>query len=256
MASTLRVERIWTLQEARQLITALQSHLRKFGFHVCLGGGVLNNGTSKKDLDLYFLPLDREGEKVDTPALLDFLTETWGPGVPMRTPALKNDSRLFEPDDNPFRQLDRTFHVGDLPAISADPPVTPDYPMPPGSPYSHKLKFGWSGLRIDVFIISMRNEAAASDDIVDAKPLAPEGAMPEGMAPPATTRATSMWRTRDLQQELARAQAEATVAAGIIHDQGANVLTADQTERMRDYLEQSQLRAADFARFTWDGRPR
>lgn len=70
----------WTMEEALRLIRAIQPETRKFGYHLSLGGGVLNKGESKKDLDLYFLPLDREDVKVDSPGLLKWLQSVWGEG--------------------------------------------------------------------------------------------------------------------------------------------------------------------------------
>ncbi len=45
----------WTLEEALILVRALQPTAWQYGYHLCLGGGVLNKGVSSKDLDLYFL---------------------------------------------------------------------------------------------------------------------------------------------------------------------------------------------------------
>lgn len=56
---------MWTLSEVRELITELQPKLRKVDYHVTLGGGVLNNGLSQNDLDLYFLPLEDESSHPD-----------------------------------------------------------------------------------------------------------------------------------------------------------------------------------------------
>lgn len=56
---------MWTLQEAQILINGLQPKLRKVDYHVTLGGGVLNNGFSPNDLDLYFLPLEDESTHPD-----------------------------------------------------------------------------------------------------------------------------------------------------------------------------------------------
>lgn len=47
----------WGLDDALTLIRRLQKTARLLGYHIALGGGVLNKGTSEKDLDLYFLPL-------------------------------------------------------------------------------------------------------------------------------------------------------------------------------------------------------
>jgi hypothetical protein len=46
----------WSLDEALELIRAIQPECHELSYHVALGGGVLNRGYSAKDLDLYFLP--------------------------------------------------------------------------------------------------------------------------------------------------------------------------------------------------------
>ncbi len=38
----------------------MQFAIKPLGYHIALGGGVLNNGVSTKDLDLYFLPLTND----------------------------------------------------------------------------------------------------------------------------------------------------------------------------------------------------
>lgn len=48
---------IWTLPVAQSLVAHLQPKVKNFGYHITLGGGVLNNEKSEKDLDLFFLPL-------------------------------------------------------------------------------------------------------------------------------------------------------------------------------------------------------
>lgn len=53
-------ELVWTYEQAHKVILKLQQDSRSFGYHLCLGGGVLNHGASSKDLDLYFLPLDND----------------------------------------------------------------------------------------------------------------------------------------------------------------------------------------------------
>lgn len=107
----------WTLEEALPLIRILQPQTRQYGYHLCLGGGVLNTGRSEKDLDLYFLPMSpSEGNADSLQAWLDGL---WGHG------------------ENLVQTL-----------ADADPKY-PDDPM-----YQAKLKYDYSGLRIDVFIMS------------------------------------------------------------------------------------------------------
>lgn len=48
----------WTLTEALALVRDLQPISREYGYHLTLGGGVLNKGYSVKDLDLWWLPLN------------------------------------------------------------------------------------------------------------------------------------------------------------------------------------------------------
>lgn len=44
---------MWTLEQALVIIRLLQPKVYSMGWHLCLGGGVLNKGVSNKDLDLY-----------------------------------------------------------------------------------------------------------------------------------------------------------------------------------------------------------
>lgn len=54
---------MWALEDARQLVRDLNKMVRPFDFHVALGGGVINNGESRKDIDLYVLPVYIDGHK-------------------------------------------------------------------------------------------------------------------------------------------------------------------------------------------------
>ena len=76
--NTLSVPTQWTLEMALVVIRALQQETRQFHYHLCLGGGVMNNGRSEKDLDLYFLPLG-DGEP-DLAGIQRWLDEMWGKG--------------------------------------------------------------------------------------------------------------------------------------------------------------------------------
>ena len=51
---------MWEIEEALALIRRIQPALKPLGYHVCLGGGVLNHGGSMKDLDLFFVPLTND----------------------------------------------------------------------------------------------------------------------------------------------------------------------------------------------------
>lgn len=77
---------MWTFEEAMEAVTALQEETREFGYHLALGGGVLNNGQSDKDLDLYFLSLDDEGP-IDKRGMLARLEEYFGPSEELSDPA-------------------------------------------------------------------------------------------------------------------------------------------------------------------------
>lgn len=69
---------MWTLDKAIKLVRDTQSTAFSFGYHICLGGGVLNKGNSEKDLDLYFIPLVGVHESFDR--LVQSLDIGWGIG--------------------------------------------------------------------------------------------------------------------------------------------------------------------------------
>ena len=71
---------MWGLDEALALVRRLQPMTRRYNYHAVVGGGVINNGSSEKDLDLYFLPLDN-GKREDHVGLLRFLATTFGLGT-------------------------------------------------------------------------------------------------------------------------------------------------------------------------------
>ena len=64
----------WTMEQALDVIRFIQPLLKEHKYHVALGGGVLNNGFSDKDLDLYFFPFDES--KIDP--IMPFLETIWG----------------------------------------------------------------------------------------------------------------------------------------------------------------------------------
>lgn len=75
----------WTLKEALALVRSIQEDSREFGYHVCLGGGVLNTGSSQKDLDIYFLPLDNTDDGADPEGALAWAESLWGKAAPVST---------------------------------------------------------------------------------------------------------------------------------------------------------------------------
>lgn len=162
MPSTLRMDKKWTLAEASTLISTLQTHLRPLGYHVTLGGGVLNRGYSVKDLDLYFLPLDSSDYPAKPDALVTFLTRTWG--------------KAYDFSKRPPILETRAGRAARL---------AQSYPDLPGSPYVWKRKFMMGDMRIDVFIIGAKGASAAlaADAGASDEPTQQASAMPSGIAP-------------------------------------------------------------------------
>ena len=70
---------MWTFEEAQKLITTMQPFAKEHGYHIALGGGVLNKLSSTKDLDMYFLPLDN-GLKLKNVELIMWLSSLFGTG--------------------------------------------------------------------------------------------------------------------------------------------------------------------------------
>lgn len=69
--------RDWLLDDGLRLVRAIQQDCRAFGYHVAMGGSVLNTGRSEKDVDLYFLPLEN-GKPREDGKLVDYLVQLWG----------------------------------------------------------------------------------------------------------------------------------------------------------------------------------
>jgi hypothetical protein len=76
---------IWNLEQGLRVVRALQPSTRNYGYHLAIGGGVINKGQSDKDLDLYFLPMGGfNGEpKSDSGGMLAFLESLWGGAKPL-----------------------------------------------------------------------------------------------------------------------------------------------------------------------------
>ena len=70
---TLGLPVVWTFSSAKNVITVCQVSSAQFGYHVCLGGSVLNKMESTKDLDLYFLPMSNCQVKEDPAGLLNWI---------------------------------------------------------------------------------------------------------------------------------------------------------------------------------------
>lgn len=73
---------MWDLEGGVAVVRALQQPSRTYGYHVAIGGGVVNAGRSDKDLDLYFLPMggfNKEKDVLNPDGLLTTLERFWGP---------------------------------------------------------------------------------------------------------------------------------------------------------------------------------
>jgi hypothetical protein len=145
----------WKLDDGLNLIRAIQEKTKKYGYHVALGGGVLNNGESKKDLDLYFIPFNNPKFPQSTEGLIDWLESLWG------TPR-ELGQEYFESASSPLRyDPNRAAEPGYLSNWEAYRDVNGrmamrrvNAPPPVPQPYSYCFKFLRSGGdRIDVFIL-------------------------------------------------------------------------------------------------------
>lgn len=175
----------WTMDDALELVRGLQKDTRRYGYHLTLGGGVLNNGESQKDLDLYFLPLQNPKFPTNNPDnLVSWLTKMWGPyetigenyddtGIPPLPVAPQTPYELLVSASAPLDtgnlgfQSTPTRSSGVGRRLNNPPQTTPSdglyyqseevlqiLPMPTlTGVYKYTLKFNRRGDRIDVFIL-------------------------------------------------------------------------------------------------------
>ena len=130
---------LWTLDDGLNLIRALQPFTRKFNYHLCLGGGVLNKGSSEKDLDLYFLPMEN-GLPSKADDLVQWLTSLWGTPEDLKGEYDSSDLAPVAPID------EFVMHTW-IPSLLETQPSTLS------SIYKRKLKYTRPDGRIDVFIM-------------------------------------------------------------------------------------------------------
>ena len=87
---------MWTLDDALALVREIQPLTRDFNYHLVIGGSVVNNGESRKDLDLYFLPLCN-GNLNDSIGMQTALVGLFGPGEPLGSEdTYEHDPRWFK----------------------------------------------------------------------------------------------------------------------------------------------------------------
>ena len=156
----------WTLEDGLKLVRAIQQECREYGYHVALGGGVLNVGKSGKDLDLYFLPLDNSKFGEPKPAdLVGWLSKLWGRPEPIGQeyeddPIKIKEDAPFDPAEpiNAVQQVRAPWNpqpVEELIFKKAYAPGIVKVPLPrTNGAYKYKLKFiRKGGDRIDVFVV-------------------------------------------------------------------------------------------------------
>lgn len=85
----------WNLDQGLALVQNIQDDIRQFNYHVALGGGVLNNGESTKDVDIYFLPMDN-GIPMAPAGLLSFLEGRFGKSTPITSNEGYSDSSAYK----------------------------------------------------------------------------------------------------------------------------------------------------------------
>lgn len=161
----------WTIEEGLTLIRGLQPQAKTFGYHIALGGGVLNKGVSEKDLDLYFLPMDNSKDyPIRQDQLVTFLNEVWGYGVPLGDygrddaltralynavppPAAYNMNEVVQANADYVDEFIENALFNGAMSYDVETSLKPK-PKEPVSSYKKKLKFTRSGGdRIDVFIL-------------------------------------------------------------------------------------------------------
>ena len=101
---------MWTLDTALPVVRALQFKALQFGYHIALGGGVLNKGQSDRDLDIVVMPLD---SRVD-PRRDRFLAvcgEYLGKPTEVGVASVPEDDRLFRFTDSAGRIADLLFYA-------------------------------------------------------------------------------------------------------------------------------------------------
>lgn len=90
---------MWVLENALIVVRDIQAAARPYGYHVALGGGVLNTGKSHNDLDLYCMPMKQFSPNTDKlrTVLMFFLGTEYNLGGGPKS--LKGLTRLFVPPD-------------------------------------------------------------------------------------------------------------------------------------------------------------
>lgn len=153
---------MWTLEDGLAVVRSLQPLTRQFNYHLALGGGVLNNGASDKDLDLYFLPLghikmekdeDKEAKiQENADKMLAFLESLWGQSQPIGNGGIGSPLTRILPSNDPRGwRLERSPDGRNLFVRDESPFSNDDY-KDEHDKVIHRVKFLRPDDRIDVFI--------------------------------------------------------------------------------------------------------
>lgn len=115
----------WVFKDAQELVAAMRSKTHQYGYEIAMGGSVLTNGKSSKDLDLFFVP--KGGDTQPLPIdLLMWVASKLGPGKTI-VPAF-------------------TSHPNGLIEGTPMKPAVKDV-------FLHKMRFDLAGRKIDVFVV-------------------------------------------------------------------------------------------------------
>jgi hypothetical protein len=103
---------MWYLEEAIGLVRELQTKALQKGYHLALGGGVLNRGWSRKDLDIVALKMDNQPAALTPGKLVEVLAPylgevDQGPGGSVPS---END-KLYQFTTSDGRRIDLLFYT-------------------------------------------------------------------------------------------------------------------------------------------------
>lgn len=127
--------KLWQLEDGIKLVRAIHATTKQFGYHLALGGSVLNFGESKKDLDLYFLPLCNPKFPEDSKSLIAWLTSMWGEPDPIGNYEDPPDLQVNLIPPGPEGVLPgRQYQVNEDRLIQWGAQIEPEPPEPPRLP--------------------------------------------------------------------------------------------------------------------------
>jgi hypothetical protein len=118
----------WVLDEGLALIRAIQTDTRNYGYHIALGGGVLNKGRSSKDIDLFFLPMEGKGFTMLDKKLVAWLISMWGEPEDMTKPSKEGPKYKTVRSQPVLRTSPWSLNIDNIVATNAPPPPAPVAP--------------------------------------------------------------------------------------------------------------------------------